>query len=393
MFSRAHCILLVATVLFVLAMVAPGGVVVEGQLNRQPEPGTTVPFSITVTKGGLEYFGRILISLPPDVRLKGRQLLGGNLTEEDDRNIAVISWLKLPEADQFQLQLDLEVAPNAAPGFRSLEWDFSFIRNNDRVSVRPAPFHFEVISPSSTLRDTPTNRETTELDPTVATTDVVQVPSAYRTLNRLRDGNWQCEIQLADLPEGGFVKLSERIPPGCLVEVTSGGGSVTQLTPQGVDFVWFDYRPMGLITYRLTNCSLSAFGEIIGALSYVNGDYPKEIPVIPRDGLNSDAGASIGDDDSEDVRYEIQVAATKNRVVTDYFKEKFEFAHLLAVEEEKGWFKYAIGSHRTYEEARRQRNEVSDAYAFIGPFVIARSGGARIPVQEALLRTGQVWMP
>ena len=385
--------MLVSTVLFVLAMVAPGGVVVEGQLNRQPEPGTTVPFTVTVTKGGLEYFGRILISLPSDVRLKGRQLLGGNLTEEDDRNMAVISWLKLPEADQFQLQLDLEVAPNAAPGFRSLEWDFSFIRNNDRVSVRPAPFHFEIVSPSSSLKDAPTSLETTEHHPTVATANAAQVPSAYRTLNRLRDGNWQCEIQLADFPEGGFVKLSERIPPGCLVEVTSGGGSVTQLTPQGADFVWFDYRPMGLISYRLTNCPLSTFGEIIGELSYINGDYPKEIPVIPRDGPSSDARLFIGDEESEDVRYEIQVAATKNRVVTDYFEEKFEFAHPLAVEEENGWFKYAIGSHRTYEEARRQRNEVSDAHAFIGPFVIARSGGTRIPVQEALLRTGQEWMP
>ena len=57
------------TIAVLLAMAIPGGVVVEGQLPRNPAPGTSTPFSITVTKGGLEYFGRILISLPEDCRI------------------------------------------------------------------------------------------------------------------------------------------------------------------------------------------------------------------------------------------------------------------------------------------------------------------------------------
>lgn len=381
-----------------LAMVAPGGVVVEGQLLQPPEPGQTVPFTITVTKGGLDYFGRILISLPPDCRLEARQLLGGNLTEDAERNLAVISWLKLPERDQFQLQLDLKVAPTATPGFRSMEWDFSFIRNNDRVSVRPAPFHFE-IAPAGALAGTQTprferaedGRESSEGKQPLAAGD--DAPSAMRSMERLRDGSWQCTLQLTGLPEGGFVKLSEQWPSECAAEVSSGGGSVAQRSPTGFEFVWFDYANTGNVIYRIENCSLSSFNEIIGSLSYIDGENPQEIAVIPSNWTEYTMDFSENREKSHEIAYEIQVSATKNRVVTDYFKARLEFGFPLEEEEAEGWYKYSFGSSPTYEEARRLRNEVSESYDFIGPFVIAKSGGARIPVQEALLRTGQSWRP
>ena len=97
-------------------MAAPGGVVVEGRLSAAPQPGTSSPLTITLTKGNLEYFGRLLISMPSDCKLKARQLHGGGMTVESERNLAVISWLKLPDSQQFDLLFDLEVSPQAAPG-------------------------------------------------------------------------------------------------------------------------------------------------------------------------------------------------------------------------------------------------------------------------------------
>ena len=376
-----------------LAMAIPGGVVIEGQLSRNPAPGTSTPFSITVTKGGLEYFGRILISLPEDCRIVPRQLHGGGLTVDDERNVAVISWLKLPEADSFEMLLDLEVAPSAPAGSRTIEWDFSFIRNNDRVSVRPAPFHFEVA-------DTGQNRGGGEIPsaenpfPGMGSTvseDSLQ-SNAVRSCEALGQGGFVCTVQLRGIPKGGFVKLTEQLPEGCPAEVLGAGRSVTQLNGRQLESIWFDYHEDEAVTYRLDYCPLSMSGEIIGTLSYVDGDAPAEIPVISDNEPNSveDADTTLT---GVDVTFEVQVSASKKRVVTDYFKEKLNFGSPLVEEEVNGWFKYTSGSFQEYKEARRHRETVSNGHAFIGPFVVARRMNERIPVQEALTRTGQEWSP
>ena len=93
-----------------MAMVIPGGVVVEGRLTRTPLPGTSTPLTITVTKGGLDYFGRILISIPDDCRLSAKQLQGGGMSVDENRQVVVISWLKLPASNRFDVVLDLVVS-------------------------------------------------------------------------------------------------------------------------------------------------------------------------------------------------------------------------------------------------------------------------------------------
>ena len=119
-----------------------GSVVIEGELNSAPTPGQSTPLDIRIHEGGLDYFGRLLIQAPEGCRLEADRLFGGSFRWDEQKNVAVISWLKLPEPDQFDIRLDLRVAPNAPSGPQTLEWEFSFIRNNDRETVRPAPLHF-----------------------------------------------------------------------------------------------------------------------------------------------------------------------------------------------------------------------------------------------------------
>ena len=93
------------------------------------------------------------------------------------------------------------------------------------------------------------------------------------------------------------------------------------------------------------------------------------------------------------ISFEVQVAATKKAVVTDYFKEKFNFRHPTIEEESGDWWKYSTGNHGEYAEARAMRNQIRENHQFLGPFVIARRNGRRISVQEALTTTGQQWTP
>jgi hypothetical protein len=96
---------------------------------------------------------------------------------------------------------------------------------------------------------------------------------------------------------------------------------------------------------------------------------------------------------SETIRYEVQIAATKKQVVTDYFKARLDFGLPIEEEREGNWFKYLNGSFSEYRNARDHRVALDADFAFHGPFVIARRNGQRISVQEALTRTGQTWVP
>lgn len=375
------------------AMSPPGGVVVEGQLQSPPAPGTSTPFTISITKGGLEYFGRILISMPDDCRLNAKQLHGGNLTWNEERNVVVISWLKLPSTDRFDVLLDLEVAPTAEPGPRTLEWDFSFIRNNDRVSLRPPPFLFEVQGAAAMTR----TEQSTPLDNS-AEADTAPLSTgrakAIRNMRRLNDGALEITITLDGVPSGGFVRLEESIGAACPIEVKRASGGVTEITPDGLSVIWFDFQDAGDIVYHIDHCDLSDPEEFSGVLSFVNNDEPANILVIQGGAWNPTV--SIPDQishDNDGIRFEVQIAATKNEVVTDYFNQRLDFGLPIRKEEDGNWFKYLNGSFAEYQNARNHRVAVSSAYAFRGPFVVARRNGQRIPVQEALTRTGQSWIP
>ena len=379
-----------------MALLPPGGVVVEGQLKRPALAGTSTPFTVQISKGGLEYFGRLLIAMPSDCRLSARQLHGGGLNYDADRNVAVISWLKLPDTDSFTLLLDLEVAPGAQPGPRSLEWDFSFIRNNDRETLRPPPFHFEVVDniaiPSQGSDSDAVNQIAEPLQ-TGSNPGVSEV-RAERTYSLLASGKTEIRLNLRGLPSGGFVKLDETFTRPCTATVQSGGGSVPDVGSDGISFVWFDYQPTSPVIYTVEDSHLSQFDEIIGLLSYVRDGEAIELSVIDvrRSDSQLDADAPLHPEMPE-IRYEVQLAANKTQVVTDYFKRRLEFGLPIKEEFDGGWFKYLNGSFERYEDARNHREDLNETHTFIGPFVVSRMGGKRISVQEALTRTGEKWIP
>ena len=378
-------------------MAVPGGVVVEGRLLTVPEPGTSSPLTITVTKGNLEYFGRLLISLPPDCQLHSRQLHGGSMTTDETRNLAVISWLKLPDIQQFDLLLDLEVSPQAVPGARALDWDFSFIRNNDRETVRSAPFHFE-ITPSTSgkgaSRATSLDHEMSTSGNTLTGNGTTDAPKAIRTVRAMQDGRLEVQLEFENIPPGGFVKCVETLPDEIETEVSSGGGGIVQSSPSSISFVWFDYQAAGDIVYTCDAPTLHSPVDFIGTLSFIRDDSIRVIPV-----LNARRPeifrSNVPDMElvADNLWYEVQVAATKNRVVTDYFTEKLNFSLPLVEENDSMWVKYLFGHFEGYKSARNCREDFNERFGFIGPFVVSKKNGKRISVQEALTTTGETWIP
>ena len=194
--------------------------------------------------------------------------------------------------------------------------------------------------------------------------------------------------------QGGFMKIEESIPPHCDLSVLDAGSGTVQTQPEGFSVVWFDGSDARSVVYQLGRCELSVVQNLSGSLSAIHDGESVTIDVLTL-GLVRESGAQMPDEASKMpvISYEVQVAATKKAVVTDYFKEKFNF-RLPTTEEENGdWWKYSTGNHREYVEARAMRNQIRQNHQFLGPFVIAKRNGRRISVQEALTTTGQQWTP
>lgn len=355
----------------------PGGVVIEGELTSAPAPGQSTPLDIRIHKGGLDYFGRLLIQAPEGCRLEADRLFGGSFRWDEQENVAVISWLKLPEPDQFDIRLDLRVAPNAPSGPQTLEWEFSFIRNNDRETVRPAPLHFALGSAEAS-------------DPTPPNTGSAQATRSWTTIS---DG-WLATLNLDGLPSHGFVKVEHALPPRCQVEIVHDGGATVRREGGFLTFLWFDYQPSGPITYKWADCSLSEAQNSSAILSYVHEEQPVELSVIEI-GVSESAAEVTAEEaeDHPDIRFEVQIAALKKRRVTDYFQRRLDFRHEVKEERVDDWVKYTHGSFANYAAARDHRNTLRAQFDVEGPFVVGRREGQRISVQEALTRTGQHWVP
>ena len=99
----ATSLCLTTLVLGMLSMAIPGGVVIEYGMEGNPQPGQASPLTVSIQKGGLDYFGRILFMVPEGCQLIPRQLSGGSFAWDSEQNRAVVSWLKLPDADRFDL--------------------------------------------------------------------------------------------------------------------------------------------------------------------------------------------------------------------------------------------------------------------------------------------------
>lgn len=386
--GRFHLSILTAGLaMTVLSLIIPGGVVIEFGLNSAPASGTATPLTISIQKGGLDYFGRILLAIPEDCTLSPKNLHGGSFALDEEKGRAVVSWLKLPEADRFDLQFDLKVAPDAPAGTREMTSEFSFIRNQDRASVTPPPFLFEVAKPQVTGDDLASTPQATSSD-----ASSLSALTAHRSWTEV-GGDFLVRIEVEG-HDGGFMKLEEFIPAGCDLTVLESSSGTVQTQSNGFSVVWFDGIGAGSVVYQLRQCALSAVQNLSGSLSAVHDSKSVTIDVLSL-GLVRESGAQEPDVAPEmpEISFEVQVAATKKAVVTDYFKEKLNFRLPTTEEESEDWWKYSTGNHEEYAEARAMRNQIRENHQFLGPFVIARRNGRRISVQEALTTTGQQWAP
>lgn len=382
----------------------PGGVVIDHNLPAElPKSGVAV-FDITIQKGTLDYFGRLQFDVPEGVELQPLNTQGGSFSSDSQSQTATISWLSLPDEDPFTVRLELD-ASQANSEMLSMPWQFAFVENNARQLVELEAIKFRNIlskeqqpsphqSPASETINTPTEVKTDVVDRQASELP----PSCVRTVTELASGEgFHVSLDVKNLPEGQFSKLTEALPLGCEALPGKSASSICTQSGQALQFLWFDSPGKDqLLEYQLPRCALSGIDELSGILSYVQEDLSHEIAVlnVGKTELNQDfAHADAGTSPELGVSYRIQIAAGHSEVVTDYFARMFDFAPCVTVEQHDGWLKYTSGGFDRYENARNERDHITAIHDFRGPFVAAYQDGERITVQHALTLSGCGWTP
>ena len=376
----------------------PGGVVIDHNLPAElPKSGVAV-FDITVQKGALDYFGRLQFDVPDGVELQPLNTQGGSFSSDSQSQTATISWLSLPDEDPFTVRLELDASHANSEAF-SMPWQFAFVENNARQLVELDPISFRKFQPeeqnpasnqspaSETVNAEVVDRQATE-----------RPPSCVRTVTELTSGEgFLVSLEVKNLPEGQFSKLTETLPLGCEALPGNSAASICTQSGQALQFLWFESPGKDqLLEYQLPRCTLSSIDELSGALSFVQGDLSHEIAILNAGKTELNQGlahADAGTSPELGVSYRVQIAAGHREVVTDYFARMFDFAPRVTVEQHDGWLKYTSGGFDRYENARNERDRLTAIHDFRGPFVAAYQDGERITVQHALTLSGCGWTP
>lgn len=385
---RAASIFFVCLLSLVLAAAIPGGVVIEGRVSDDIRPGSSSPATIRIHKGGLDYFGRLLMVIPEGLSISPKTLHGGSFRWDPKSRTAVVSWLKLPPEDRFDVEFDFAASESCFPGSNPIQWEFSFIRNNARETVKPTPWIIEVRPGDDGLL-----QDATTMDAGASST-----PEASHNVTAFRQTEWMNDdlkvtITVAGMSPGSFARIEETLTADCEMTDLETQGATVERQEGTLEFLWFDSPGQVQVSYTLLACALSPPKNLSGTLSFATGDNSFRLPILSFESNETDRPIKELREPDAHIHFGVQLAATKMPVVTDYFKRRLNFALEPLEEKESDWYKYSHGSFDQYREARDYREKLHADHAFIGPFVVSWRGEQRISVQEALIRTGQSWLP
>lgn len=87
------------------------------------------------------------------------------------------------------------------------------------------------------------------------------------------------------------------------------------------------------------------------------------------------------------VYFRIQIAATRSKVYIPQHFRRLKVTDEVRVEEADGWYKYTIGTFRSYQEAKIYKEELLLKTSLKDAFIIAYNNGKRLTVQEAITLT------
>ena len=268
-----------------LFFVVADGVIIEDNTPSSMTPGSSANITITINKGTVDDFAKLVIELPEGMSATPIQTNGASFSFKDQK--AKFIWMALPSDQEFNVSYKLTAASSAS-GNKIVKGTFSYIKSNQRVDYE---LQSKVIRiGEDVVADTGSDNEPKETAGTAATEEPIENDlsafggSGMRCVRSIVETNNQEYIVKLTVLENeleNFAKIQENIPAGYVVSEEDSDGAVVTISDRGIKYVWFEAPQMDRfeVSYRLTSSS-SVSPNISGVFSYVEDNAPKEVNVV-----------------------------------------------------------------------------------------------------------------
>lgn len=364
-----------------------------------PETGTkkvAFPVTITIHNDDQDGFSKFHQVFPEGSTVEVEPIDDATITYTN--NELKIIWIEKPEISPVIINYTLKISDPASTRY-TFSGEYIYVSQGQRKTLT-LPKHNVSFGGDADL-------ENSDL-------------KTVRSLTKISDDIYHMKISIDRGDISGFVRLSDQLPEGAIVESLHSNGASFSTDNSELKYIWMSIPQENIVdvSYKLnlTNAVNKDPNFIKGQISYLNKgaastiyiseisendevyteeELVKEIAgqepekeVLEEIAVVEEAAAPMDDI----VTFSVQIMAAKKVVDDVYFKKAFNYSGDYHIENHKGWIKYSVGSYGQYVQARNKRNEITNQFDFPGPFVIAHRQDERISTQEALMITNQKWI-
>lgn len=385
--------------------------------------GQEVAVELTLNKGSMDGFAKLQLDLPEGIALKQAEDKGATYTNSE--GIVKWVWATLPAEEEIVVKMVLAVSENAQ-GPKTITAKFSYVEDNEKKVVEMQPKEI-TITPSENKKEIPSETSVKqeakkEIDSTSkmpsnnsASAEPLFNINVIRTISAGASANEHIiNLKITKASSKGFARYSDDIAPGLIAKAIKTDGSSFSVSDGKIKFVWVNVpeKEELEVSYSLKSSTKNTI-MLQGEYSYLENNQSKKF-VLPKDSIifteplksidkklpvDTQKVVSVPKKITEPVEkkegnpsFVVQIGAFTNAKVSAVkLKQKFKITETVKSEMHEGFFKFLIGSHLLYKDARDHKEVVKNVNGIKSAFVAAYAYGKRITVQEALMVSNQKW--
>lgn len=258
------------------------GSLFDGEVGMQVAAPSTVTagdefqVKVTLNKGNLESFSRLMQELPAGLRATSVNTANADFTFKDQRVRFI--WLKMPEEKDITVVYTIKVDQRLKGTF-DLNGKFSYIDNNERMSVDATPVNITInpnpnIDPNLIV-DIRDFKE--KVIPEVEIGGRSTVACVRQTPQAAGDADNSYVVNLLVYKENAqkFAKIEEAVPAGYTAIKIDSKEGIFVFKDGMAKFLWMSLPsdPYFTVSYRLVpNAGITKAPEMKGQFSYIEED-------------------------------------------------------------------------------------------------------------------------
>ena len=247
--------------------------------------GDEMVVDVVITKTGISGFGKYQTTLP-----KGFIAVPVDVKDamfKQDEQVLKITWVAMPEGDEFMIQYRILVDAETPQGDVSFSGRFTYLENNEKRAVTSDPVNINVLPPDpakmakaepATLPES----NSANLNQLVNESGV----GCTQVSKRINENEFLINITLNKNKITGFGKIEEPVCEGLTAVGVETAGGVFSFSENKIKFVWTDLpeTPTVSVSFRLvrgkdagwlTACSIE------GEFAYLEDEKTKKCSINP----------------------------------------------------------------------------------------------------------------